>query len=183
MKPTRAAAVVVAIFADPPHRVVFVERAAHLRDHPGQIGLPGGAADPDEGDDRRCTALRELYEEVGIASDRIQLVGELAEVRQRVNNFVVRPFVGVVTPGTKLSFDENETAAVFTVPLAQIVRADAIRLGIEHVVEHAVETYIFDYETRHIWGLTARMLYDFAQRYNDATDPLRERIEGVLARF
>ncbi|GAC1549176.1 MAG: hypothetical protein NVS2B17_33990 [Candidatus Velthaea sp.] len=171
---------VIAIFGDPPYRVVFVERAAHLRDHPGQIGLPGGAADPEDGDDRARTALRELREEVGITADRIRLIGELPEIRQRVNNFVVRPFVGVIVPGTKLSFDENETAAVFTIPLADIVRDGAIVEGVEHVGEHDVETLILDYGDHHIWGLTARMLRSFADRWHDPSDALRAQIESAL---
>ncbi|GAC1407563.1 MAG: CoA pyrophosphatase [Candidatus Velthaea sp.] len=178
--PTRPAAVTIAIFGEPPYRVVFVERAAHLRDHPGQIGLPGGAADPEDGEDRARTALRELREEVGIPADRIQLVGELPEVRQRVNNFVVRPFVGVIVPGTKLAFDENETAAVFTIPLAEIVSPGAIRLGMERIGERVVETYVLYYGDRHIWGLTARMLRSFADRWHDPADPLRVHIESAL---
>lgn len=180
MSSTRPAAVTIAIFGEPPYRVVFVERAAHLRDHPGQIGLPGGATDPEDGEDRARTALRELREEVGITADRIKLVGELPEVRQRVNTFVVRPFVGVIVPGTKLAFDETETAAVFTIPLADVVAPGAIRAGFERVGEREVDTYILDYGDRHIWGLTARILRSFADRWHDASDPLRARIESAL---
>ena len=41
-KGRRPAAVVLGIFEEPPHGVIFIERAAHLRNHAGQIGLPGG---------------------------------------------------------------------------------------------------------------------------------------------
>ena len=43
--PRRLAAVVIPIFANPPHEVVFVERARHLRRNAGQIAFPGGAVD------------------------------------------------------------------------------------------------------------------------------------------
>lgn len=56
----RAAAVVLPIFAAPPHGVLFVQRAAHLRHHPGQIALPGGGLDPEDEGDLERAALREL---------------------------------------------------------------------------------------------------------------------------
>ncbi len=56
----RPAAVVLGIFEDPPHGVIFIERAAHLRNHAGQIGLPGGGMDAGDEGDLRTTALREM---------------------------------------------------------------------------------------------------------------------------
>ena len=38
--PQRLAAVVLPIYANAPHEVVFVERARHLRRHAGQIAFP-----------------------------------------------------------------------------------------------------------------------------------------------
>src|SRR5579872_6207566 len=95
MTARRQAAVAIAIFRTPPHGIVFVERAAHLRDHPGQIGLPGGRVHPEDRD-LAATALRELHEEVGIEPVRATIVAELPMLQQRrVNNFDVTPFVAV----------------------------------------------------------------------------------------
>ena len=68
MSVRRKAAVAVAIMGAPPYGVVFVERAAHLRDHPGQIGLPGGRADPEDGGDLRRTVLREICQRLEAAA-------------------------------------------------------------------------------------------------------------------
>jgi 8-oxo-dGTP pyrophosphatase MutT (NUDIX family) len=170
----------LAIFADPPHPVVFVERAAHLRDHPGQIGLPGGSVEPADGDDRERTALREMHEEVGVAPDRVTIVGRLPEARQRSNTFVVTPHVGVLKSGTRLTIDGTETAAVFTVPLAAIVTPGAVRPGIETIGEHAIETWLFDYGELHVWGLTAGILRDFVAAWNATASPLRAAIQSRL---
>jgi 8-oxo-dGTP pyrophosphatase MutT (NUDIX family) len=180
VRQTRAAAVIVAIFADPPHPVVFVERAAHLRDHPGQIALPGGAADPADGGDPARTALRELQEEVGVAPERVTIVGRLPEAHQRVNNFVVSPFVGVLQPGTPLTIDATETAAVFTVPLAALVAPGAVHPGIETIGEIAIDTWVFDHGDLHVWGLTGHILHDFVSAWNAADSPLRGALENVL---
>ncbi|MBV8581164.1 MAG: CoA pyrophosphatase, partial [Candidatus Eremiobacteraeota bacterium] len=171
----RTAAVVLAILTAPPHGVVFIERAAHLRDHPGQIALPGGSVDPSDGGDLRRTALRELREEVGVAAERVTIVGALPMVRQRVNNFDVTPFVATVAPGP-LTIDGTETAAVFTIPLAVVI--DELTHGTVHVGEISIETHLLDYERRRVWGLTGRILRDFVDAWNDAANPLRPAIEG-----
>ncbi len=53
----RQAALVIAIFRASSQGVVLVERAAHFRDHPGQIGLPGGGVHPEDAN-LKATALR-----------------------------------------------------------------------------------------------------------------------------
>ena len=175
----RVAAVALAILSAPPHGIIFVERAAHLRDHPGQIALPGGSVDPADGGDLRQTALRELREEVGVAPDRVRIVGELPVVRQqRANNFDVTPFVATVAPGP-LTIDGTETAAVFTIPLAVVI--DQLTRGTVHLGEISIETHLLDYERRRVWGLTGRILRDFVDAWNDAANPLRPAIEGALA--
>lgn len=178
----REAAVVLAIYADPPHRVVFVERARHLRDHPGQIGLPGGSADPEDGDDRARTALRELREEVGIPADAVRLVARLPQVIQHFNNFSVAPFVGIVRPGTRIAVDESETAAVFTVPLAALVAPGAVRAGFERVGDREIPSYLFDYRDRHVWGLTGRIVHEFVRAWHAAGESLRADVEAALER-
>lgn len=173
----RRAAVVVAIFRTAPHGVIFVERAAHLRDHPGQIGLPGGgvhAEDPD----LQATALRELHEEVGIAADRACVVAQLPMLAQRhVNNFDVTPFVAVVEPG-ELTIDPAETAAVFVVPLATIVERGLNEGRVEYG-DLRVRSLVLDYEGRRIWGLTARILHSFVVAWKQLG--LRELVEPKLS--
>jgi 8-oxo-dGTP pyrophosphatase MutT (NUDIX family) len=175
----RAAAVILPIFAAPPHGVLFVERAAHLRHHPGQIGLPGGTLDPQDEGDLERGALRELQEEVGIEAARVTLVGRLPTVQPRVNLFDVTPFVAVIAPG-ELRIDPSETAGFFTVPLATIL-SDALRDGSVTIAGFEVETPLLDYEGRRIWGVTGRILRDFTEAWNDVQTGLRERVEKTLS--
>lgn len=177
--PRRKAAVTIAIIATPPYGVVFVERALHLRDHPGQIALPGGALDAtDEGDHARA-ALREMHEEVGVAAERVTIVARLPVVRQRVNNFDVTPFVAVVAPGP-FTIDGNETAGMFTIPLELIV-AHGPQPGVVNFADRVVETYVLDYEGWRVWGLTAKILRSFADRWNEASSGMRTAVENELA--
>jgi 8-oxo-dGTP pyrophosphatase MutT (NUDIX family) len=178
MQPRRPAAVAIAIIASPPYGVIFVERATHLRDHPGQIGLPGGRVESHDGDDLERTVLRELHEEVGIDPHRVRIVGRLPMVVQRVNTFDVTPFVAVVAPGP-LTIDGNETAGVFTIPLA-VVLSEELAPGHVAVGERTVESFILEYEDRRVWGLTGGILRMFSQAWHDPSLPLRAAIEAEL---
>ncbi|HVR46882.1 MAG TPA: CoA pyrophosphatase [Candidatus Binatia bacterium] len=168
----------IAIFADEPHGVVFVKRAGHLRRNPGQIGLPGGMTDPIDGADPATTAVRELYEELGVRPTAIRVVGQLEQQRQVSGGVAVTPVVGVLEPRTPLHVDRTETIGAFTVPLAAIVAPGKI------YEDPALGTgdrtlYALDHEGRHIWGLTARILKVFADEWN-ARSALRQRIEAAL---
>ena len=55
---------------------MFVERAAGMRTHPGQIAFPGGAADAGD-HDIADTALREAAEETGVDRAGIEVLGML----------------------------------------------------------------------------------------------------------
>jgi 8-oxo-dGTP pyrophosphatase MutT (NUDIX family) len=127
--PRRLAAVVIPIFANPPHEVVFVERARHLRRHAGQIAFPGGAVDEEDEGDLARAGTRELYEEIGIPPASITIVGQLDPIRQRTNIFNVTAFIGVVAPGTPLVVDLNEASAAHRVPLAEILAPGAATSG------------------------------------------------------
>lgn len=173
----RPAAVVLGILDEPRHGVIFIERAPHLRQHAGQIGLPGGGSDPEDRGDLRRTALREMNEEVGVAAERVSIVAELPIVRARVNDYAVTPFVATVAPGP-LRIDANETVGVFTVPLETVLRdlhEAPVKVGAISIV-----TPVLLYGERRIWGLTGHILRTFVDAWNDAEDPLRALVGEAL---
>jgi 8-oxo-dGTP pyrophosphatase MutT (NUDIX family) len=177
------AAVILAMFADPPHEVIFIERAGHLRRHAGQIGLPGGRSDPIDGGDLTATALRELYEELGVPPDRVRVVGRLPEARQMSNRFLVTPIVGIVEPGTLLTIDHAETVGVFTIPLEVIVAPGAIYEEVEVSRARGTRSYALDYQEHHIWGLTGRILKTFADAWNAPQSRLRSDAEAAFTQL
>jgi 8-oxo-dGTP pyrophosphatase MutT (NUDIX family) len=174
------AAVIVAIFADSPHGVVFVERSAHLRRNAGQIGLPGGVADPADDSNATTTALRELQEELGISPQRVRIVGQLPEQHQVTTHLSVTPIVGVLDPHTPLTIDQVETTGAFTIPLEAIVTEGAIREDRRTSIAHGRTAYALNYHGHRIWGLTARILRAFADAWNVADSELRRNVEAAF---
>lgn len=174
----RPAAVVLGIIDEPPHGIIFIERAHHLRSHAGQIGLPGGGIDPQDNGDLQQTALREMEEEVGVDPSRVRIVGDLPIVRARVNRYAVSPFVAVVRSGV-LKIDATETVGVFTVPLVTVL--EELTHGAVAIGHFEVETPILDYDGRRIWGLTGHILRSFVDAWHDETNSLRSTIESLLS--
>lgn len=177
----RRAAVTLVIERAQPHGIVFIERAAHLRHHAGEIALPGGALDAVDDGDLRRAALRELEEEVGVGADRIEFVGTLSDVTPRVSGYVVTPFVALADPGP-YTIDAGEVAGIFTVPLYELLER-GIEQGKVDVGAFRVQSYIFEYGGARIWGMTARILEEFVRTWNERGSGLRTEVERGLARL
>ena len=96
--------------------VLLTRRTEHLRDHAGQVSFPGGRAEAEDAD-AVDTALREAEEEVGLARERVEIIGKLP-IYTTVTNFVVTPVVALLLPPFTLKLDAVEVAEAFEVPLA-----------------------------------------------------------------
>jgi 8-oxo-dGTP pyrophosphatase MutT (NUDIX family) len=158
----RPASVLLPIVARAEPTMLFTQRSEHLRRHPGQVSFPGGGAQDGDGS-LVDTALRELTEETGIAADFVSVEGFL-EVYETVTGYAVLPVVGLLSEGFALMPDPTEVAHVFEVKLAFFLDPANLR---EHVLEWKGgmrRVYAFEAETHYIWGATASMLVNLAQR-------------------
>jgi 8-oxo-dGTP pyrophosphatase MutT (NUDIX family) len=156
-RPPTPAAVLVPI-VDRPHglHVLLTQRTAHLRDHAGQVSFPGGRIESDD-EGPAAAALRETYEEIGLGSDYIQIVGYL-DTYLTATGFSVVPVVGFVRDGFSLALDEFEVASVFEVPLEIILDPANHVVRTREFQGLQIGYYEIPYESYHIWGATAGML-------------------------
>ncbi|MFT6411681.1 MAG: 8-oxo-dGTP pyrophosphatase MutT (NUDIX family), partial [Flavobacteriales bacterium] len=75
--------------------------------HSGQIAFPGGAKE-EQDSDLMQTALRETEEEVGVHSSAIQIIGALSEIYIPPSNFLVQPYIGILSERPAFLRDEFE---------------------------------------------------------------------------
>ena len=155
----RAAVLIPVVMRDHGLSVLFTLRTAHLHAHAGQVSFPGGGAEDRDVDDID-TALRETEEEIGLARDRVRVVGQMTPYVTRTR-FQVSPVIGLITPPEKWTPDSFEVAEIFEIPLDYILQDGAIEK--KTVTHEGVPRcyYACLWENHQIWGATAGMLYNF----------------------
>lgn len=113
--PAAASVLIPLVMHEDGLRLLLTRRTDHLRDHAGQISFPGGRVEPEDGS-AVATALRETEEEIGLAREHIEIIGQLP-IYTTVTAFEVTPVVALVRPGFRLNLDAFEVAEAFEVPL------------------------------------------------------------------
>jgi 8-oxo-dGTP pyrophosphatase MutT (NUDIX family) len=159
----RPAAVVFLLYRqDGSWMVPFVRRRADLRDHPGQVALPGGGVRP--GESAWEAAQREVAEEIGVPVGRLVPLGAGDPIYASVSNFSVVPFVAYL-PGPVESFvhDPSELEGVLAIPLDRLLDDSAWR--------ESNDRWRFRYlahEESVVWGLTERIVFGLAPKLRQA---------------
>jgi 8-oxo-dGTP pyrophosphatase MutT (NUDIX family) len=136
--------------------LLLTQRSADLPDHAGQISFPGGRVEAEDMS-HADAALREAAEEVGLAADRVAVLGELARY-ETVTGYRVTPIVGWVEPPFALTPDPVEVADVFEVPLAFVLEPTNQQRHFRMLGEMRRDFWAIPYGERYIWGATAAML-------------------------
>jgi 8-oxo-dGTP pyrophosphatase MutT (NUDIX family) len=154
--------------------VPFVRRRADLRDHPGQVALPGGGVH--EGESTWGAAQREVAEEIGVPTGRLVGLGAGEPIYTAVSNFSVVPFVAHL-PGPVPAFvhDESELDGVLQIPLERLLDDNAwLQSG---------DPWRFRYlahEESVVWGLTERIVAGLAPKLRQALEPSPEPESGEV---
>lgn len=154
----RRAAVLVPLLRGPNgFELLFTVRAATLANHAGQISFPGGRSDP--GETLAQTARRETLEEVGLAVQADDLLGELSELPSPAR-YVVTPIVGVVDWPQRLTLSRAEVEEAFTVPLEEL-RTLEPRTEVRYLEGMQRTLFYYPWRDRLIWGMTGNVLKNF----------------------
>lgn len=143
--------------------VLFTRRSELVEHHKGQISFPGGAFD-DTDPDLRFTAVRETWEEIGVAMDHVEVLGQLDEMIT-ISNFLVRPFVGrILEPGPyPFVHSEVEVAEILEVPLPHLMDAANVVTEMRTYQGREMMAYSYRWRDHLIWGATARILHEFLE--------------------
>lgn len=154
---TTDSAVVVPLFdAGDGARVVLTRRAATLARHSGQVAFPGGR--PEAGETLVEAALREAWEEVGLAAGDVGIVGSLTPVPTVVSGMIVHPFVAVVPPDPLLVPHPGEVDRVFDVGLAELLADGVYREELWPGPAGERSVIFFEVAGETVWGVTAAIL-------------------------
>lgn len=144
--------------------LVLTRRRDDLSSHPGQVSLPGGRQDPPE--TLAETALRETEEEIAVPPDEIRLLGQLTSLYIYPSDFEVQPFVGVYVGDGRPAFvpSPEEVAAIIEVPLDHLLDQSLRAEEPWQLRGMEVTVPFFHLDGYKVWGATAMMLSEFAER-------------------
>lgn len=143
--------------------VALTVRGSGLRNHTGQVSLPGGRVDAGETID--AAALREAQEEIGVDPRAVELLGRLTPLHIPVSGFLLHPVVGYTSMRPAFQRAEWEVARIIEAPVSALsdpaVLKREIRTRVVKGQSIDVEVPYFDIDGEKVWGATAMVLAEF----------------------
>ncbi|WP_308533893.1 CoA pyrophosphatase [uncultured Peptoniphilus sp.] len=167
-----------------PH-LLFENRAMTLRNQPGEVSFPGGKIE--KGESPREAAIRESCEELLIHRDKIKILGK--------GDYLINPYRAIIYSHIglldldfeKISPYPGEVESVFTIPLSFFMKEKPSRYtmkvnllrddnfpyelimgGKNYKWQRAdEEVYFYTYGKNIVWGLTAKMTYNFVKNLQE----------------
>ncbi len=144
-----------------PH-VLLTKRTDKVRTHKGQISFPGGGYDETD-DSILNTAYRETFEEVGIPEESIEFIGQFDDYVSIFGHHV-SCFVGSVPYPVEYNFSRDEIDVHIEAPLRIFAELQYDRIEKYNHDGKEFSVYYYHFQDHEIWGLTARILTDFARK-------------------
>lgn len=161
----REAAVMLLVYPasdDGTLHTILTRRKDDLQHHPGQISLPGGRRE--SGETIQQTALRESEEEIGVDQSTIELLGKLNSIYVPPSDFTVTPWVGWLEKEPAFRLQAEEVAELIRVPITSLLDPSIRRCSSVASDAKARDVPWFSIQNHQVWGATAIILDDFAQR-------------------
>ncbi len=154
----KKAAVLALFYPNDKNETCFLltQRASYKGTHSAQISFPGGKVEVTD-QNLSQTALRETFEEVGIAPDSITLFREFTDVYIPPSNFLATPFVGYAEEKPVTSIN-HEVAHTIDVRLADLLDESNISSTNITTSYANIDVPCFELNNYIVWGATAMIL-------------------------
>ena len=180
----RSAVFIPLVRKDGEIHILFEVRASSLKHRPSEISFPGGGIE--EGETPMEAAIRETQEEIGSYPEDIKIISELDLLVTPVK-YIIHPFAGYLDNIDHISLNKDEVDHVFMVPLSYLLENqpkkyfntvqvvpdqdlpfDLIPGNKNYKFENGKSQILFyKYKDYVIWGITAKILYNFLEFFED----------------
>jgi len=159
------------------YELLYEIRSENLKNQPNEICFPGGKIE--KGESKEDAAIRETVEELLLDYNDVDIIGP-SDIIVTPFNIIVYPYVGIIK-NYNYTYNEDEVKEVFTVPLSFFLNNepqshyidvklipgndfpyDLIQNGKDYRWgKGKYPVYFYMYKDKIIWGITARITYDF----------------------
>lgn len=168
-KNLRHSAVLVPLLTiDEAHHILFIRRSQKVEHHKGEISFPGGVCEKDDGG-LEATALREAFEEIGLAPHHVNVLGMVDDMATVSTRYRVTPVVGVIPYPYAFRIGADEVDEIITIPLLHLLAEEN---GGEESITRGGKRYtghVYHYRNYVIWGATARIVKNVLTLWNEVT--------------
>jgi 8-oxo-dGTP pyrophosphatase MutT (NUDIX family) len=142
--------------------LALIKRPIYAGVHSGQISFPGGKWELSD-TSLFQTALRESHEEIGLHSDKVELMGELTALYIPPSNYLVTPFVGTSKGSIEFSADPKEVAEIIEIPVNYLLNGCSNFQSVDIQMSDGtiLQSKAIIFKGNVIWGATAMILNEF----------------------
>lgn len=163
ISPKKAAVMMLFYPKDCQTHLALILRTSYNGIHSSQIAFPGGKVEDDDFD-LKHTALRETHEEIGIASNLINVVRSFTEVYIPPSNFMVYPFMGYSSNELQFTLQEEEVAGIVELPLVDFLDDNILKSKtMKTSYAGSIDVPGFQVNEHFIWGATAMILSELKE--------------------
>ena len=106
-------------------------------------------------------SLRESYEEVGIKSKSVKIIGELTPIYIPISNFKVYPFIGWTNKKPIINLHKKEVSEIFSISVKDIVDDNNLKEEIRYFNKEKAFVPFFYLKNQKIWGATSTIISEF----------------------
>ena len=143
--------------------VALTVRGSGLRNHTGQVSLPGGRVEAGESFEQ--AALREAQEEIGVDPAAVEILGRLTPLHIPVSGFILHPVVGFTSMRPAFQRAEWEVARIVEAPVSLLSDPSAVKreMRTRTVKGQTIDVDVpyYDIDGEKVWGATAMVLSEF----------------------
>ena len=150
--------------------MIAVVRSEELRDHPGEVGFPGGKLEPGDSD-LRAAAFREVEEEVALASTDLDELGTLSPIPVVTGRYLIHPFVAAIRSGAEARVASGELSKMVYVPIVPWITGERQHGAVAS--EWRGQRWLlphFDVADRVLYGASAFIFYELLLRLCSVLD-------------
>lgn len=166
LKPKNAGVMMMFYPKDGLTHLVLIVRNSYDGVHSSQIAFPGGKYEKED-IHLEQTARRETYEEIGVSSDKIEVLKAFTHLYIPPSNFMVYPFLGICKEEITFLPDATEVASIIELPLTTFL-SDSIIVNSNMTTSYAKSIVVpaFKIEDHIVWGATAMILSELKSVLN-----------------
>jgi len=137
----------------------LTKRTNNVEHHKGQISLPGGMLE--KGESHKEAAIRETFEELGVQSDDINIIGPLTPLYIPISNFKIFPFVGWINSTPDLKIQSKEVSKVFSPSILSLMDPQTKKIKDSILLGQKVKIPFFNLKNEVVWGATSMIISEF----------------------